>query len=168
MWELHNMAFNEMCTCYVSYAMPQFIKLMTTHYGSLLIKNCIIVICPLTPIFQGNNWFILKYLDFFIYIWGTSCFEATAAMKPTRLLTGRWKDVLQIFGTSWMLCGSNEWNIVDICALNGGDCQNGCFEVFWREGSVWPLSKFHKYSAEIFLSEFVGNFLPVSNRFVMF
>ena len=57
-----------MCTCYVSYAMPQFIKLMTTHYGSIPIKNCIIDICPLTPIFQGN-----KYLDvtrLFLYIFG--------------------------------------------------------------------------------------------------
>ena len=93
------------------------------------------------------------------------------------------------FGTSWMLCGSvallneNIWSFLD---YEWGDCENGCTEVFWKEGSDRPLCKisiftvtplmlfvhnyhnFDKYLTEISFSEFVANFSPVSSRFIRF
>ena len=66
------------------------------------------------------------------------------------------------------------------------DCENGCFEVFWREGSDWPMCKistftvtpfmffvenyhiFYKYLTEIFFSKSLANFSPISNRFIRF
>ena len=62
-------------------------------------------------IFGNNSRF------FFIYL-GTSWIEAIEAMESMGLSTGWWKDVYQIFGTSWMLCGfvalvnENIWEIV--------------------------------------------------------
>ena len=53
---------------------------------------------------------------FDIYL-GTRSKEATAAKESIEILTGWWKDVLQIFGTSGISCGSvvlvngNIWEI---------------------------------------------------------
>ena len=75
-------------------------------------------ICPLAPI--AMLCFRVRYLDitftFYTYL-GTNLLEATAAQESIEILTGWWKDVLQIFGTSWMSFGSvalvieNIWEI---------------------------------------------------------
>ena len=71
----------------------------TMHYGSIN------AFAPPPPIFQGNNclrqniW-ILLWLLIYIWIW----IEATAAQELKEILTGWWKDVFWMFGTSWMSC----------------------------------------------------------------
>ena len=67
-----------------------------------------------TIVSERNIWKITFTFDIYL---GTSWKEAPAAKEPIQILTGWWKDVLQIFGTSWMLCGSlvlvkgNIWEI---------------------------------------------------------
>ena len=74
-------------------------------FGELNINDkCNREICSFAPIFQGKNCFRVKCLGkktftFDIYL-GTSRKEAPAAKEPIQILTGWWKDVLQIFGTN--------------------------------------------------------------------
>ena len=102
-------------------------------------------ICSFAPIFQGKNCFRVKYLknniQFEIYL-GTSWKEVTAAKEPNFFLKGWWKDVLQIFGTSWISCGSvvlvNE-NIWEIFAPWRGRLTK---KLFWSllKSRVWLAS----------------------------
>ena len=106
---------------------------------------CIREIWPFAPIFQGNNCFRVKYLKitftFNIYL-GTSWKEAKSAKKSIEILTGWWKVVFQIFGTSWMLCGSVVWvneNIWEIFAPWRGQLSK---KLFWSlfKSRVWLAS----------------------------
>ena len=108
-------------------------------------KKCISEICRFAPIFQGNNCFRVKYLKitftFNIYL-GTSWKEAKSAKKSIEILTGWWKVVFQIFGTSWMLCGSVVWvneNIWEIFAPWRGQLSK---KLFWSlfKSRVWWAS----------------------------
>ena len=102
-------------------------------------------ICPSAAISQGNNCFWVKYFDisftFDLYL-GTNWIVATKARGSIELLTGMWKDVFWIFGTSWMLCELsvlvNE-NIWEIFAPWRGRL---CKKLFWRllKGRVWVAS----------------------------
>ena len=91
------------------WTLSDFCWLNQCALGLSLFNNCIRENCPFAPIFKGNNCFRVKYLDvtftFDIYL-GTSWIEATAAKEWIDILRGWWKDVFQIFGTSWMLSGS--------------------------------------------------------------
>ena len=118
---------------------------------------CIREIWPFAPIFQGNNCFRIKYLKitftFNIYL-GTSWKEAKSAKKSIEILTGWWKVVFQIFGTSWMLCGSVVWvneNIWEIFPPWRGQLSKSYFEVFSRAGSDWPLCKISTLTATPFM-----------------
>ena len=114
------------------------------HYA---LYNCIWEFRCLAPIFLGNNCFRVRYLDitftFDIYL-GTNWIVATTATarESIELLTGMWKDVFWIFGTSWMLCELavlvNE-NIWEIFAPWRGRL---CKKFFWRllKGRVWVAS----------------------------
>ena len=105
-------------------------------------------ICPSAAISQGNNCFWVKYFDisftFDLYL-GTNWIVATTARESMELLTGMWKDVFWIFGTSWMLCELsvlvNE-NIWEIFAPWRGRL---CKMLFWRllKGRVWVASVQH-------------------------
>ena len=129
-------------------------------------------------------------LTFYIYL-GTSWIEATAAMESMGLLTGWWKDAYQIFGTSWMLCGSvalrneNIWEIFEpwigrlwkwlFWSLLKrrvwlASVQNFNFHSYYVHVWRWWLPHFfYKYLTEIFFSEYLANnFSPVSNRFINF
>ena len=111
-------------------------------------KNCIRDICPFDPFFRGNNCFKLIYLEitftFYTYLW-TSWVEATKNMESMGLLTGCGMMCFKYLGRvecyvvlclKWMkIFGRyfhHEW----------GDCENGCFEVFWREGPLCKISTF--------------------------
>ena len=103
---------------------------------------CIREIWPFAPIFQGNNCFRVKYLKitftFNIYL-GTSWKEAKSAKKSIEILTGWWKVVFQIFGTSWMLYGPVVWvneNIWEIFAPWRGQLPK---KLLW---SLWLQSNF--------------------------
>ena len=99
-------------------------------------------ICPSAAISQGNNCFWVKYFDisftFDLYL-GTNWIVATTARESMELLTGMWKDVFWIFGTSWMLCelavlvNENIWKI--FAPWRGRLCK----KFFWRlsKGRVW-------------------------------
>ena len=131
------------------------------------LDNCIREICSFAPIFQGNYWERERNIwkitfTFDIYL-GTSWKEAPAAKEPIQILTGWWKDVLQIFGTSWMLCGSLvlvNGNIWEIFAPWRGRL---CKKLFWRllKGRVWLASvqNFNLHSPAFM-------FLPISTTFL--
>ena len=103
------------------------------HYGSISI--------------QGNNCIRVKYLEitftFDIYL-GTSSKEATAAKDSAEFLTGWWKDVFQIFGTSWTLkvmwfCGFSEWKYLgDTCTMKGATHKKVVLNLF--KSRVWLAS----------------------------
>ena len=102
-------------------------------------------ICPSAAISQGNNCFWVKYFDisftFDLYL-GTNWIVATTARESMELLTGMWKDVFWIFGTSWMLCELAvlvNKNILEIFAPWSGLL---CKKLFWRllKGRVWVAS----------------------------
>ena len=123
------------------------------HYKMFLLQCTMVLyplndgICPSAAISQGNNCFWVKYFDisftFDLYL-GTNWIVATKARGSIELLTGMWKDVFWIFGTSWMLCElavlMNE-NIWEIFAPWRGRLCKKFFEDFWRAGSEWPLCK---------------------------
>ena len=102
-------------------------------------------ICPSAAISQGNNCFWVKYFDisftFDLYL-GTNWIVATTARESMELLTGMWKDVFWIFGTSWMLCelavlvNENIWEI--FAPWRGWLCK----KLFWRllKGRFWLAS----------------------------
>ena len=102
-------------------------------------------ICPSAAISQGNNCFWVKYFDitftFDLYL-GTNWIVATKARGSIELLTGMWKDVFWIFGTSWMLCelavlvNENIWEI--FAPWRGWLCK----KFFWRllKGRAWVAS----------------------------
>ena len=102
-------------------------------------------ICPSAAISQGNNCFWVKYFDitftFDLYL-GTNWIVATKARGSIELLTGMWKDVFWIFGTSWMLCelavlvNENIWKI--FAPWRGRLCK----KFFWRllKGRAWVAS----------------------------
>ena len=147
-------------------------------------------ICPSAAISQGNNCFWVKYFDisftFDLYL-GTNWIVATTARESMELLTGMWKDVFWIFGTSWMLCELavlvNE-NIWEIFAPWRGRL---CKKLFWRllKGRIWLASvqnfnlhspafmffahKYHildKYLTKMFPLGSLGSFSHDPNRFI--
>ena len=72
------------------------ICVVPVHYGSIPIR-----FAPLLPFSKWHIWKITFTFDMYL---GTSSKEATAAKEPLEISTGWWNDVLQIFGTRWMLC----------------------------------------------------------------
>ena len=122
------------------------------------LNNCIREICPFTPIFQGNNYFRVKYwkitFTFDIYL-GTSWNKAKAAKESKEIFTGWWKDVFQIFGTSWML-------VCSLVLVNGN-----IWEIFapWRgrllKKLFWSLLKSRVWLASVQIFNFCSHPLHV-------
>ena len=99
------------------------VKRGTLHYGSIPIKKLHWINMPLCLPFPRKQLFQSEKFGYYFHFWYTfgdkKKKEATAAKESIEILTGWWKDVLKIFGTSWISCGSvvlvNE-NIWKICA----------------------------------------------------
>ena len=121
-------------------------------------KNCIRDICPFDPFFRGNNCFKLIYLEitftFYTYLW-TSWIEATKPMGSMCLLTGWQNDVVQIFGTSRMLCGSvpqvNE-NIWEIFSPWMGRLWKWLFWSLLKRRASLQNFNFHSHPVCVFLN----------------
>ena len=106
-----------------------------------------------TIVSEQNIWKIIFTFDIYL---GTSWKEAPAAKEPIQILTGWWKDVLQIFGTSWMLCGSLvlvNGNIWEIFAQWRGQLLK---KLFWSllKSRVWLASvqnfNFNSHALHVF------------------
>ena len=118
-------------------------------------NNWIREIFHLTPIFQDNNCFRIRYLEitftFYMYF-GTSWIDATGAQESKESLTGWWKVVLGIFGMNKSI-----WEI--FATWRGRLTKKRYFVSFWKAGSDWPLSKVST------LSVIISCFLSIHTTF---